>query len=516
MINLGDKKWGVKDSGLLAYKQVGSKFFNKDFDFTRSSDATYIDKNGVLQTQSLYNLLDYSNDFSQFDYIADTTITANATTAPDGSLTASKIEGIGNWLLRDFVGATINVESTISIWIKAVDSESKNTFRLSNGGNNFSDNFTATNQWQRFEFTATSTGGASSGLIRDSSNNEADLYIWGMQVVLGSEPLDYQYTNGRVGIPRIDFSDGVGSLLLEPQRTNLVTHSANINNYLTSQFDATITYEYDISPDGTLNSSRVEFADSTAGAYKAVTISSEHTASIYVKGTAGETIMFGFGANVTVGSIYTFTGEWQRLTFTATSGAVIFLSTYGGATARDFEAFGLQLEAGSYATSYIKSNSGSTTTRTADLANNCGTEQDFNSEEGVLYLEASALAEGEVHRHIAITDGSFNNYLYLRYSSDSGRFQGFLKSGGGTLDSLSSAGRVQTDNNKIALVYKASEFSMWLNGSKVSTTTPTAMPIGLNELEFELGTSNPFYGKVRSVKYFPTALTDEELEAITT
>ena len=83
MINLGDKKWGVKDSGLLAYKQVGSKFFNKDFDFTRSSDATYIDKNGVLQTQSLYNLLSYSQDFSGYTN-SNSTDESNATISPSG------------------------------------------------------------------------------------------------------------------------------------------------------------------------------------------------------------------------------------------------------------------------------------------------------------------------------------------------------------------------------------------------------------------------------------------------
>ena len=80
MINLGDKKWGVKDSGLLAYKQVGSKFFNKDFDFTRSSDATYIDKNGVLQTQSLYNLLPYGSDFSNAGWTkSNVALTENST-----------------------------------------------------------------------------------------------------------------------------------------------------------------------------------------------------------------------------------------------------------------------------------------------------------------------------------------------------------------------------------------------------------------------------------------------------
>ena len=79
MINLG-QNWGVKDSGLLAYKQVGSKYFNKDFDFTRASNGTYVDKDGVLQTAELYNLLSYSQDFSQWG------ITASGTTLSESSV----------------------------------------------------------------------------------------------------------------------------------------------------------------------------------------------------------------------------------------------------------------------------------------------------------------------------------------------------------------------------------------------------------------------------------------------
>lgn len=214
------------------------------------------------------------------------------------------------------------------------------------------------------------------------------------------------------GDNRLDYNGGCPRLLLEPARTNLVTYSADINTYLSSKNDATITYEYGISPDGTLNSSRVQFVDSTAYASRAVTISSEQTASIYVKGVAGQTIMFGFGSSVTTGSIYTFTGEWQRLTFTGTSGTQIFLSTYGLSTARDFEAFGLQLEAGAYASSYIPTN-GSAVTRNSETTPfpavyNFGTLGD--GESGTLVIETDVV--GIDDRLNILSQGGSGNWFW--------------------------------------------------------------------------------------------------------
>jgi len=215
------------------------------------------------------------------------------------------------------------------------------------------------------------------------------------------------------GDNRLDYNGSCPRLLLEPARTNLVTYSQDINTYLTSKNDATITYEYDISPDGTLNSSRIQFVDSTAYASRSVTISSEHTASVYVKGTAGQTIMFGFGSSVTTGTIYTFTGEWQRITFNASSGTQIFFSTYGLSTARDFQAFGLQLEASPYASSYIPT-SGSSVTRNSEnvpfpAVYNFGNLGD--GESGTLVIETDV--EGIDDRLNILSQGGSGTWYWL-------------------------------------------------------------------------------------------------------
>jgi len=171
-----------------------------------------------------------------------------------------------------------------------------------------------------------------------------------------------------VNVPRLDYSDGdCPSLLLEPQSNNLITYSELLNSYFTTKVDTTITDNYSVSPSGQINSSRIQFADSTSFCYGVISISTSHTASVFVKGTSGETVKFGIGGNITTGGLFTFNGMWQRIEYTASSASQIFFSSYSGATATDFEAFGLQLEQLPYATSYIPTTS-TPITRLADAA----------------------------------------------------------------------------------------------------------------------------------------------------
>lgn len=137
--------------------------------------------------------LDYS-----FDSVTGVTRTQNTTEtlSPEGLYNATKLEGTGPWGMRQFITGTNTGTWTISCYIKAVNESSNNTFRLSVGGNNFSSNFTATEEWQRFEHTFTNGGATATGILRDASTNDADLYIYGFQVEEGSYPTSYIPTYG--------------------------------------------------------------------------------------------------------------------------------------------------------------------------------------------------------------------------------------------------------------------------------------------------------------------------------
>ena len=53
-IQLGtDGNWAIKEDNLLAYKKDGTRFFNKEFDFSRGSLATFVDKDGLIKVSGV-------------------------------------------------------------------------------------------------------------------------------------------------------------------------------------------------------------------------------------------------------------------------------------------------------------------------------------------------------------------------------------------------------------------------------------------------------------------------------
>ena len=85
-VKLGNGNWAVKEDKLLAYNDNSGLFFNKEFDFTRGSTATYVGRDGLIASaasgvpridftndtkghllleMSTTNLITYSEDFSQ-------------------------------------------------------------------------------------------------------------------------------------------------------------------------------------------------------------------------------------------------------------------------------------------------------------------------------------------------------------------------------------------------------------------------------------------------------------------
>ena len=178
---------------------------------------------------------------------------------------------------------------------------------------------------------------------------------------------------------------------------------------------------------------------------------------------------------------------------------------------------GAMLETKGYATSYIPT-TGATSTRNADVCNNSGSAQDFNSEEGVLYAEISALANDITERSIGITSGDANNRILLQYKNISNTIQGLYRSGGINVGDCTFAVTDITEFLKIAFKYKTNDFALWINGVEVDTDTlGSTDAVGINALSFDrLNTNNTqFYGKVRNVQVFTEALTDEQLEKLT-
>ena len=327
------------------------------------------------------------------------------------------------------------------------------------------------------------------------------------------------------GEPRIDFSnDAKGALLLEPTRSNLVTYSEAFDNAAWIKVGGAITPNIGVSPDGSLNADR--FYISTAAANTRLYINytysaSTYTASVYAKNN-GNTNTFRFSYADSGGQSFspnfTLTNQWQRFeyTFTSVGGSGVFwfacvTSSTGVGSELDIQIFGAQLEQGSYATSYIPTQ-GSAVTRVADACNNGGNEQVINSTEGVLYAEISAFDNDSTAKAITISQSSTNILGFYYYQS---RIDAYVKVG--TNQFFKTHYLDTTINNKISLKYKTNDFALWVNGVEVGSLVGSGTtPSGLNQLSFTDTGGSHFYGNVKDVRVYNTALTDSELQALTT
>jgi hypothetical protein len=284
--------------------------------------------------------------------------------------------------------------------------------------------------------------------------------------------LEYMSDN----IPLLDYSNGgCPSILVQTQRTNLVTYSNDFSNAAWIKLTTTITPNYAVSPDGNTNASRVQFNAPSSQLYQPVGIQPSSTASFYVKGIAGETVAIYNSFNG--GGLYelrTLTGQWQRIQV-ASVGSIssfIAISNFFGATATEFLIYGAQFELGSYATSYIPTES-ATVTRIFDSIDRTEIYNLVGVNQGTFFAEYKASVEGEVAKTISLYNtNSPNQIVYLNISATPGRIEGALWNGSTVYKSVVTSFN-QTDMNKIALIWSGGTMQLFVNnvaGNIVSTT----------------------------------------------
>jgi len=266
-------------------------------------------------------------------------------------------------------------------------------------------------------------------------------------------------------LPRIDYTDGCGVWLLEPQSTNLYLNSET----LSTQSNTTSASTYTVSFYGT----------------GTITFSGTHTGTLV-----------GTGANDRVSA-----------TFTATSGTLT--STISGTCTKG------QLENQSSSTSYVPT-SGATNTRLQDIANNSGNSTLINSTEGVLYAEIAALADDSDIKTIELNDGATNRvFIYYRGST----LRCFVVVNSTTIFSHNQTISDVTTLHKCALKWKENDFAFYIDGIKVDSQLSGSIFSSntLSSLSFRgVFSSIPFYGKAKAVAVYKEALTDAQLQSLTT
>ena len=561
-----------------------------DFTFSRGSNlaATRVNKNGLIE-KGRENLLLQSNQF-------DTTWQGNNAVAISGY--ADRNGGTNAWLLREqggniqhYIRQSSGLYSgigTFSFYAKKKDydwvqfSQSGDggnyaNFNIANGtlGNANSSFFidrkieaVGATGWYRCSVTYTFGSNSFVGiaLIRSDVSTRYDVYqgddtsgtyIQDAQVELGLVATEYiETTTAAVqkgileNLPRLDYSGGAScpSLLLEPQRTNLIWFSEWFGAWDSSS--TFLTHKDGISPSGYKDATKLYIPADNANVYVRIQFynvaNQTHIGSIFLKKVDGDEVrlrLSGSAPNIEASAIFNLSNGtyrdavgyvtpsienygngWYRCSVGDLGGATVATPSFridalGTGYAPTVYVWGGQVEVGSYPTSYIPTY-GTSQTRSGEICGDAGDASTFNSTEGVLYFEVSGFENDLSDRYISISDGTLNNAIKIFYYQDGGTTF-FRKNVNGAQTTIVTTSAInKSELAKIAVKYNSTNFDIFSNGVKISTNLDSnSFPIGtLNEINFSnaAGINQPFYGKTKQLIYFPTALTEDECIALTT
>ena len=362
-------------------------------------------------------------------------------------------------------------------------------------------------------------------------------------------------------IPRIDYTGGgCGKLLLEPQRTNIVTYSEQFNDAAWVKTNATVTANASPSPDGYQNADLFVPASGSTGRVDQVTSTASannttYTGSIYFKkptlaidnvtfyvsdtSTAVGSHRFGITVNLTnfTGAAFTFGNgvitsvsvvavgnDWYRAIFTGsvTSGAtgnwafaarvLTTNATINGTNG--LLIWGAQLEAGAYPTSYIPTTAAAVT-RLADACSKTGISSLIGSSEGTVFIEIELPNPNSKNGVTFLQLGSSPNRIYFAKEGITDNvFQMATQSSAG-YNFVNTANQTSA-TVKMAIGYKSGQNAFYVNGALISTASANANPTGISLLTLgEVTAANNSDTKIKQVLLFTSRLTNEQLQKLT-
>ena len=406
------------------------------------------------------------------------------------------------------------------------------------------------------------------------------VYAWGAQLEQRSTATAYTPTTTAAitnyipvlqtaasGVARFDCNpvtrESLG-LLIEESRTNLVTYSAAFDNAAWAKTNATITTAAGIAPDGTQTvQNLIETATSAAHSVfqGVITVVSgtTYTLSFYAKRRgrdcqltfnstefgsvqyANFDLTLGTVSAVAVGTatITPVGNSFYRCTFTApatsagsNSGfSIILINTttatrnpsYTGGGYSGLYIWGAQLEAGSFATSYIPTVA-SQVTRAADSASMTGTNFSswYGASAGTVYSEFDKLSASSTSTLATIYGGNNTSAIEITITT-TGVLNFTLRQPSGTFsNSIGSTTTVLT--GKAAVSFGANTTTPYvgvgaINGSYGQFGTGSYVP-NPNMNSLYIGNRATFTdqyanGHLKRIAYYPVALTSTELIGLT-
>lgn len=557
-----------------------------DLDVVRATSATRVNANGLIEiprtnlfTNSDGNLSTYTTNSNVTDATTPINNFTNSIQFGDNSLSRLAYK-------RNFT-PTIGIQYTLSVFVQ-MDDNSLPVLGTTNSTGDFGiiinanlatinpkiEQLGTTNIYRVSVSRVADSTNTQFGVVKYTTQSLKGFKITGIQLEIGNVATEYIPTTSVIrtrfagitqdggsanNIPRLDYTNAsCPSILVEPQRTNLLLRSEEFDNAYWSKSNLTITANAETSPDGYNNADAfVESTDSVNTNHQVVrggfsfTSGTSYTFSIFVKPNSSRSLRLAFssaifGTNSTffdlqnksvlsqtggTASIVEYSNGYLRCSFTATatstgSGDIFFNSANG--TTRDyigngttcFYLYGAQLEAGSNATSYIPTVA-STVTRNADVISKSGISSLIGQTEGTVFAEVDWKSRTSVDSRIIISiqDGATANRISIGFGgTNQNQITAVaVNSSGVVAISQANLGQFPEGITKISAAYNASGIQLFVNGTAIALGALSGIYPSLNVIG--LGNRNSSFfldDRIRAAALFPTRLDNATLQQLTT
>lgn len=419
-----------------------------------------------------------------------------------------------------------------------------------------------------------------------TGNGTSGVYLWGAHVYQADKSMQertdvatgletyYPTTSSAYYAPRFDHDPATNEslgLLIEEARTNSITKSEDFSSGggVWSSQNLTVSASTITAPDGE-QSAYVLQEDSQNTFHLLIdsptSNAATHTFSVYAKAkerdyiglilrTDGASKRYAvvfdlangvFADDLTFGSpigtdykIENAGNGWYRCSITATntSGVVTTVisphdddsiadinCSYQGDGSSGIYIFGAQMEEGSFPTSYIPT-SGSSVTRSADVASVATSDFNFSATEGTLFIDCDLnyTSSFTFPRVLQLSSASTETtdrislFLYsvtnnLRYAV----FTGGVSQGANSLSSDTSGERIPT---KVAFAYEEDNLAGVFNGGSIVSDATADLPaidkMSTLDIAGEPNSSFKPHLNIRRIQYFARRLDDATLQALT-
>jgi len=571
---------GYKESKVYSHKPVDG---SGDFTYTRGTDtATRVGADGYIKKERV-NFLEQSNQFdTTWNLSGGSTLNQNAVginNIPNTAWTFTK-DSTFDGIKQNISLSGIN---TFSVYAKKIDSSVNELVLRINvaGGNRIAifdlsngtkvsmtshssavhyDIQKAGNGWYRCSFVVAGTIANVDIRMDYNQTGTGSMLVQNAQLEQGLVATPYiETTTAPVyegltdSMPRIDYTGGTPSILLEPSRINLIEQSEYFNGSDWSRNNTSVIDNAIISPEGLLNGSKFiqdnGTTDCNVRTQDTINVVSGdiYTFSVFAKKAEFDKIQLDFSdsrfgaayviADLTNGTltagedntdegIEDYGNGWYRVYVvgtaiaTGTAARIFRLNDNGsGDGSKGIYAYGAQIEQGSYPTSYIPTYN-SSATRAADDINkltNLSTNGIANNYSTTLFFEGTNFKTTANTRFATLYDSSSSSnprvLLYsTNFNSSTFRINLQYRSTGQSDVSLGTGSMTYNTRFKGIVRLDGTSLSLFVNGTEYSTTIVQADDIEVLDLADIL---NDLSHTISKLSVFPTALSDDDCEALT-